>query len=126
MNLEQAKEKLKKIEGYKDPLFSSFYGGRVGFRKPTKKYRQEQERHLNNACEAVRLREFIEKEERKLLPKVDKPSPYFASVEEIEIGKQYYDCHYGLITIKKKNKNTVTIQTASGYTEARKPHFIYK
>jgi hypothetical protein len=126
MNLEQAKEKLKKIEGYKDPLFSSFYGGRVGFRKPTKKYRQEQERHLNNACEAVRLRDFIEKEERKLLPKVDKPLPYFASVEEIEIGKQYHDCHYGLITIKKKNKNTVTIQTASGYTETRKPHFIFK
>ena len=94
----------------------------VGFRKPTKKYRQEQERHLNNACEAVRLREFIEKEERKLLPKVDKPSPYFASVEEIEIGKQYYDCHYGLITIKKKNKTKHCITSRVNYPR----YLLYK
>lgn len=126
MTLEQAKERLKQLEGYKDPLSAAFHGGRVGFRKPTKRYRQEIERQFKIAAETVRLCDFIEREENKLKPKVVKPSPYFDTVDQIEAGKQYYDCQYGLITVKRKNKNTVTIQTASGYTETRKPHFIYK
>lgn len=93
MTIEQAKEKLARINSWEDPLLRAFYGGRVGFRKSTKKYNQEMDRQLKKS---------------------------------MEVGKQYRDFAFGLVTVIKKNKNTVTVQTPSGYKEARKPQFIYK
>lgn len=127
MTLDQAKEKIKKIEGRKDPLSSAFVGGRVGFRKPTKKYRQEIERKFNEAAEHVRLKDFIEHEERKIFIKENpKPSPYYSCASELEAGKIYEDCFLGKVIVIRINKATVTIKTASGFTETRKPHFIFK
>ena len=126
MTIEQAKEKLKRIEGKKDPLLSAFYGGRVGFRKHSKRYAQEIDRTVKEACEAVKLREFIEREENKLKPQPVKPAPYFQDVADIIPGRTYRDCIFGPVLIVRKNKNTVTIQTESGYKETRKPHFIFK
>lgn len=126
MTLEQAKKKLEQITSRKDPMLDAFIGGRVGFRKPTKKYSQEIERKFGEATEVSRLREFIKREEDKLKPKVVKPSPYFASVDELEQGGRYVHCMLGVVTVVRKNKSTVTVQTASGYKEASKPTFIYK
>lgn len=125
LTLEQARERYARLMK-PDAMMQSFIGGRVGFRKPCKKYDQELNRLFKNGTEANNLREFIEREEEKLKPKEVKPSIYFETVEEIETGKQYTDCIYGLITVVKKNKNTVTIQTSTGYKETRKPHFIYR
>ena len=127
MTLEQAKEKLERMQSRKDPLLSAFYGGRVGFRKPTKKYKQEIERSLIEAREISKLIDFIAKEEQKeLVENNPQPSRYYSSVDEIQVGNKYYDSQYGLVIVKRINKNTVTIQTASGYTERRSPHFIYR
>jgi hypothetical protein len=127
MTVEQAKKRLEQIEGKRDPLLSSFHGGRVGFRRYKKKDHQQFERWAREAAEAVRLREFIQMEERKQYIKNNpKPSSFFASVGEIEEGKYYMDCDYGRVKVLTVNKNTVTIQTTSGYREARKPTFIYK
>lgn len=127
MTVEQAKQKLERLTGRKDPLSAAFHGGRVGFRKPTKKYRQEIDRSIKEAVETTRLREFIDREEAKEYSKNNpKPSPFYSTVDEIEVGRIYEDCTFGAVTVIRRNKSTVTIQCASGYKETRKPHFIYK
>lgn len=127
MTIEQAEKRLSEINGKSDPMLNAFYGGRVGFRKYTKRDNQRFDRELRGATESVKLREFIASEELKAQLKANpKPSLYYENVNQIEVGKRYNDCSFGLITVIKRNKYTVTIKTISGYTEPRQPHFIYK
>ncbi len=127
LTIEQAKKRLEQINGIKDPLSAAFVGGRVGFRKDTKKQNSYIDRTLKIACESVKLRQFIDNEETKQQIKDNpRPSPYCSLVEEIKLNEFYEDCTYGMVQIIRKNKNTVTIKTTSGYTETRKPTFIFK
>lgn len=131
MTIEQAKEKLSSLTSRKDNLLESFHGGKVGFRKDTKKHNQEQERQINAAIEISNLRKFIEAEELKKAynaPEAveqrttDKQSinerlaEYWRNLkpgDRLEVGNPN-----GNPTIKKKNAKSVETETGSKWSAA--------
>ena len=126
MDIIKAKIKLEKLLKPENNLSNSFYLGRVGFRRPSKRYNQSIEKSIDNAIEISRLSKMINDAEiiatRQLKPKANK---FYSLTSELIKGEQYEDVDYGLVEVIKINKNTVTIKTKSGYTENRKPGFIY-
>ncbi len=125
LTIEEAQNKLDKLLAKTDNLSNAFHMGRVGFRKHTKRYLYSIDKSIDDALEIVRLRQFIEYQKNNPENLIVK-NKYYESTNEMIKGEKYFDSSFGLITVVKINKNTVTIQTDSGYTETRKPSLIYK
>jgi len=127
MNIDQAKEKLKKLLESGSKISDSFHLGRVGFRKHTKKYFASIDKSIDDSLEMGKLQEFIKQEENKLKynPRIFNDK-FYSNASDLIINEIYNDIDYGFIQVIKVNKNTVTIKTSSGYTETRKPSFIYR
>lgn len=127
MNIDQAKQKLDKLLESGSNIYDSFHLGRVGFRKHTKKYLNSIDKSIDKAIEIGRLQEFIKIEENKLNynQKIFNHK-FYSKSSELMKGEMYQDIDYGAVEVIKINKNTVAIKTFSGYTENRKPNFIYR
>lgn len=129
MNIDKAKKRLAQIEASlnNNRLTESFHLGRVGFRKPTKKYLNSIDKSIDMSIEASRLKEQIEDYERKQTIVVDySKSLYYSEPSELLEGRVYQDCIYGRVTVVKRNKKTVTLKTGTGFTFTREPKFIFK